>query len=63
MKVRIYQPHTHAGKRFVPPAEGMDVDLPEHDVKWLEANTKVLVNPAAPLPPPATTAKAPASTR
>ena len=56
MKVRIYQPHTHAGKRFDPPAEGMEVDLPDHDVKWLEQNTTVLVKPAAAaLSAPATT--------
>lgn len=45
MKVRIYKPHTHAGKKFNPPAEGMDVDLPEHAIKWLRDNTKVLDKP------------------
>ena len=47
MKVRLYRPHTHGDQKFNPPPEGMDVDLPEHDVKWLKENTKVLDKPAA----------------
>lgn len=45
MKVRIYQPHTHGDTRFDPPSGGMEVDLPEHDVKWLKEHTKVLDKP------------------
>ena len=47
MKVRLYRPHTHGDQRFDPPAGGMDVDLPEHDVKWLKDHTKVLEKPEA----------------
>lgn len=45
MKVRIYRPHTHGDTRFDPPAGGMEVDLPAHDVDWLKKHTKVLEKP------------------
>lgn len=59
MKVRIYQPHTHAGKRYTPGPEGIDVDMPDHAIAWLRQNNpKVLERPvpAAPAAAPAPTA-------
>ena len=47
MKVRIYAPHTHAGKRYVPGPEGIEVDVSDADAKWLKENTKVLQKPQA----------------
>lgn len=43
MKVRIYQPHTHAGVRY---AANTDVDLPRDAIDWLRAHTTVLQKPA-----------------
>jgi hypothetical protein len=36
VKVRIYTPHTHAGKKYEPGPDGMDIEVPEHDAKFLE---------------------------
>lgn len=36
MKVRIYQPHTHAGVRHVPGPEGVEIDVSEQDRKFLD---------------------------
>ena len=47
MKVTLYKPHTHAGKRYEPGPEGEQVDLPPDAVAWLRAHTDVLNNPKA----------------
>lgn len=36
MKVRIYKPHTHAGKRYTPGPEGIEIEVAEHDAQFLE---------------------------
>ena len=36
MKVRIYKPHTHAGKRYTPGPEGIEIDVAEHDARFLD---------------------------
>lgn len=60
MKVTLYQPHTHAGTRYVPGPKGLQVDLPADAVAWLRANTRALDNPmpAAPAPVVAPEARA-----
>lgn len=48
MKVRIYQPHTHAGKRYTPGPEGIEIDLPEQDIAYLKQHRPdVLAKPKA----------------
>lgn len=47
MKVRIYKPHTHAGTKHVPGPDGLEIDLPEHDAKWLKEHTDVCKKPEA----------------
>ncbi|MEN1942656.1 hypothetical protein WCE55_02190 [Luteimonas sp. MJ293] len=36
MKVRIYQPHTHAGKRYTPDAEGIEIEVSKTDAAFLK---------------------------
>lgn len=36
-KVSIYQPHTHAGKRLVPGADGIELEVSVADAKFLES--------------------------
>lgn len=36
MKVRIYKPHIHAGKRYTPGPEGIEIEVAEHDARFLE---------------------------
>ena len=43
MKVHLYQPHTHAGKRY---EAGAEVDLPRDAIDWLREHTTVLQKPA-----------------
>lgn len=35
MKVRIYKPHTHAGKKYNPPPEGVEIEVSQAAAKWL----------------------------
>lgn len=49
MKVTLYKPHTHAGKRLEPGP----TDLPADAVAWLREHTDVLKNPKADAPAPA----------
>jgi hypothetical protein len=35
MKIRIFRPHTHAGRHYVPGPEGLDIDVPTDAAKWL----------------------------
>ena len=35
MKIRIFKPHTHAGKRYEPGPEGVELDVNEHDAKFI----------------------------
>ncbi len=46
MKVRIYKPHTHAGKRYTPGPEGVEIEVREADARFLE-RAGVLTAPAA----------------
>lgn len=32
VKVKLLKPHTHGGVKF---DAGMEIDMPEHDAKWL----------------------------
>lgn len=34
-KVRIYKPHTHAGKRLVPGPEGIELEVSDQVAKFL----------------------------
>lgn len=58
-KVRIFKPHTHAGKRYTPGPEGVEIEVGAHDVEFLK-RAGVLDNPATPdalpasIEPPAT---------
>lgn len=36
-KVRIYQPHTHAGKRLQPGPDGIEIEVTEPEAKFLES--------------------------
>lgn len=36
-KVRIYRPHTHAGKRYTPDPEGVEIEVNAADAEFLEA--------------------------
>lgn len=46
MKVRIYKPHTHAGKRYTPGPEGLDIEMEPHSAEWLKKHTDVCKPPA-----------------
>lgn len=35
MKVRIYKPHTHAGMRYEPGPDGMDIEVDEASAKFI----------------------------
>lgn len=37
MKVRLHQPHTHAGTRYVPGEEGIEIDVAAHDADFIVA--------------------------
>lgn len=50
MKVRIYKPHTHAGVRYEPGPEGLEIDIPAHDVEYLNKHTDVCKKPASEKP-------------
>lgn len=36
-KVRIFKPHTHAGKRYTPGPEGVEIEVNEADAKFLDS--------------------------
>ncbi len=36
MKVRIYQPHTHAGVAYAPGPEGIEIDVSATDAAFLK---------------------------
>ncbi|HET7655741.1 MAG TPA: hypothetical protein VFK18_01940 [Luteimonas sp.] len=36
VKVRIYKPHTHAGKRLNPPPEGLEIEVSRPTANWLK---------------------------
>lgn len=36
MKIRIYKPHTHAGRRYTPGPEGMEIEVSKSDAAYLE---------------------------
>lgn len=36
MKVRIYKPHTHAGRRYNPGPEGIEIEVSKSDAAYLE---------------------------
>lgn len=36
MKIRIYKPHTHAGRRYNPGAEGIEIEVSESDAAYLK---------------------------
>lgn len=36
MKVRIYKPHTHAGKRYTPDADGIEIEVSKADAAYLK---------------------------
>lgn len=36
MKVRIYKPHTHAGRRYTPGPEGIEIEVSKSDAAYLE---------------------------
>lgn len=38
MKVRIYKPHTHAGKRHAPGPEGVEIDVSPQGLKFIQAH-------------------------
>lgn len=59
MKVRIYKPHTHAGKRYTPGPEGVEIEVGQADVDFLR-NTGVMTPPEA-AATPATAGDAPAT--
>lgn len=52
MKVRIYKPHTHAGVRYEPGPEGLEIDIPAHDVEFLNKHTDVSKRPGSDKPAP-----------
>lgn len=56
MKVRIYKPHTHAGTRHEPGPDGLEIDIPDHDAKWLKEHTDVCKKPEQPVPTAASAA-------
>lgn len=37
-KVRIYKPHTHAGKRIQPGPEGAEIEVTASQLEWLRRN-------------------------
>lgn len=54
MKVRIYKPHTHAGKHYTPGPEGVELDVEKHDAEFLKgigALDKPAPAPPAPVTP------------
>lgn len=36
MKVRIYKPHTHAGRRYSPGPDGIEIEVSKSDAAYLE---------------------------
>ncbi|MEN5208025.1 hypothetical protein ABE493_07865 [Stenotrophomonas terrae] len=36
-KIRIYVPHTHNGKRYVPDAKGIELEVSQPDAAFLES--------------------------
>ena len=36
MKIRIYKPHTHAGRRYTPGPEGIEIEVSKSDAAYLE---------------------------
>lgn len=59
--VRIYAPHTHAGQRIVPPAEGTDLQVTEKQAAFLKARG-LTERPAAVAEASVAVAKTPAAT-
>lgn len=47
MKVRLYKPHTHAGKRYTPGPEGIELEVNASDAETMKA-FGVLDKPEAP---------------
>lgn len=54
MKVRIYQPHTHAGIAYVPGPTGIALDVSAADAAFLKQHG--VLDPPKPVAAPAATA-------
>lgn len=52
MKVRIYKPHTHAGKRYAPGPDGIDLDVSPRAAEYLAKHGVTTKPEAAPVAPP-----------